>query len=265
MFLEISRPVSAGGTRGVQRCASGQLPDAARPPPGRSGSCGWTRPVECLRRSAIIGRLLSQARRPRWLVAGPPEGVVHPGLPSALLVAQPPGHRDRAVRARLDLPLRIKLVLEARRTNEGEPALGHHALIAVALLGEGSVVAEEDDPEPPGLRVVAPVGHPALGRLLAEGRLVLLDQEVAAVQPAEPLGAGDRDAGTGHAVPGVPLGRPGADQRLQPPEFGIRRRDVEPCLSRPVCHRRRSSLDRPPAIALTGYNRDATPNSSPDR
>jgi hypothetical protein len=64
-------------------------------------------------------------------------------LPLALLVAQPPGHRGRAVCVRLDLSFRIKLVLEARRTDERQPAIGDIALVAVALLGERSVVAEK--------------------------------------------------------------------------------------------------------------------------
>jgi Sigma-70, region 4/SnoaL-like domain len=120
-------------------------------------------------------------------------------LPLDLLVAQPPSHVGGAVRVRLDPSFLTKLVLEARRTDKRQLAVGDAALVAVAFLGEGSVVAEKDDPEPSGLGVVAPIDNASLSRFIAERRLVLLHEEVTSVEPTERLGASDWDAGTDRA------------------------------------------------------------------
>jgi hypothetical protein len=76
------------------------------------------------------------------------------------------------------LPFSSRLVLEARRTDERQPAIGDFALVAVAILGERPVVAEKDDLKPFANAVVIPVVHPSLGWFIAECRLVLLDEEV---------------------------------------------------------------------------------------
>src|SRR5262245_38268740 len=150
--------------------------------------------------------------------------VRHPGLPVAGLVSQPPGDRDRAVAIEPDPALVVELVLEAGRAFEGEPPVGDATGVAVARLGEGPVVAEEDDPEDAGSRVVEPEVHAFLGRFVTEGRLVVLDQEVATLEPAERLRAPDRDAGAENAVPCLLRGLPGSQQRLEAPELRVRGR-----------------------------------------
>jgi hypothetical protein len=65
--------------------------------------------------------------------------------------------------------------LELGRPHEGERALGHTALVPVAVLRERAVVAEKDDPEPVGGGVEEPVVNASLGRFVAERRLVLLN------------------------------------------------------------------------------------------
>jgi hypothetical protein len=75
------------------------------------------------------------------------ECVVHPRLPVAVVVAQPPGDREGVIGVHLDPSRVVQGVLEACRTFEGEPPVGNFPLVAVAVLGEGAVVAEEDDPD----------------------------------------------------------------------------------------------------------------------
>src|SRR5262245_26350001 len=140
--------------------------------------------------------------------ATPMKPVHHPGLPVADLVLQPPRRRDRAVGIDPDPAVVVELVLEASGAFEGEPPVGEATGVAVALLGEGPVVAEEDDPEHAGFRVVEPEVHAFLGRFVTEGRLVVLDQEVASLEPAECLRAPDRHAGAENAVQRVTLGLP---------------------------------------------------------
>src|SRR5215207_5505006 len=165
------------------------------------------------------------------------EGVVHPRLPLTVLLAEPPSHGDRAVKVELDPPIVIQLVLEPRRTLEREFVSGYLALIAIAFLGERTVAAEEDDPEPTRFRVVAPVVDAPLGRLVPEDRLVRLDEEVSAVEPVERLGTCDRYAWAEHAVLSVFLGSPRPQKRLETLELWIRRWGRERrLLGHVVCH-----------------------------
>jgi hypothetical protein len=127
----------------------------------------------------------------------------------------------------LDRAVVVQLVLEASRALEGEMAVGHLPLVAVAVLGERPVVAEEDDPEPLRVRVVAPVVDAALRRLVAEDRLVGAHQEVAAVEPREPLGAGHGHTRAEHAEARVRVGPPGSEQGCETPELTVGRGDFE--------------------------------------
>src|SRR5262245_15675228 len=91
----------------------------------------------------------------------------------------------------LDFVRGVQVVLETSWSGERERPVTDLPFVTASLLGKGSIVAEEDDAKPRGLRIIEPVVDSSLSGLVAEDRFVRLHQKVAAVEPGKLFDAGD--------------------------------------------------------------------------